>query len=98
MKEYRNERIASLITQKLNEIFQREFDFNGALVTIKNVEIDKELKEAKIKIAVIPSELEIYVFQEIDKEKKNLQRKLLKKLFIRSIPNLKFLIEKHLEE
>jgi len=95
MKNYRNERVASVITENLNLIFQKEFDFGSALVTIVNTEVEKDLSEAKIKIAVIPSDQELAVYQTINSKKRYLQNKLLKILNIKPMPALSFLIEKH---
>jgi ribosome-binding factor A len=95
MKTYRNERVASVITKNLNLIFQKEFDFGGALVTIVSTEVEKDLSQAKIKIAVIPVKDEIPVYQTINNKKKYLQNKLLKILNIKPMPTLNFLIEKH---
>jgi len=94
MRTFRNLRLEDLIQQYLGELLIREFDFNGALVTIKEVIVDKDLKQAKVKLSFIPFEKELEAFILIDSRKKELQRKLLRKLNIRPLPQLKFEIER----
>lgn len=73
----------------------REFDFEGALVTIANIEIGEDLKEARVKISVIPYEKEVAAYEEIEERRRELQHKLLKRLNIKPMPHLKFFIESH---
>ena len=94
MRTFRSERIEDLIQQYLGELLVREFDFDGALTTIKSVEVDKELLIAKVKIGVIPFEKELATFILIDSKKKELQGKLLRKLNIRPLPQIKFEIDR----
>lgn len=94
MRTFRSERVEDLIQQYLGELLAREFDFDGALTTIKSVEVDKKLYMAKVKLAVIPFEKELATFIMVDSKKKELQRKLLRKLNIRPLPQLKFEIDR----
>lgn len=94
MRTFRSQRVEDLIQEYLAELLIREFDFDGALVTIKTVAVDSDLKTASVKLSVIPFEKELATYIMVDSRKKELQRKLLRKLNIRPLPQLKFEIER----
>lgn len=93
MRRYRNLKIASVIEEELGKLLLTEFDFDGALVTITDVFVDTDLLQARVKLGIIPVERGPYVFLEIEKKRKFLQGKLLRKLNIKPMPRLKFEIE-----
>ena len=86
---FRNLRVENLIQEELGKIFSKDFEF-GAFVTIADIEVDSKLEEAKVKVSVIPEEKGKEVFDLLEKEKKNLQFKLLRKINIKPMPRLKF--------
>lgn len=94
MKPYRNLKIASLIQQELSHLLIKEFNFEGALVTITRVEVSEDLLQAKVDLGIIPPEKEPEVFNMIERRRKELRYKLLKKMRIRSVPRLRFKVEK----
>lgn len=94
MRTFRSLRLEDLIQQYLGELLIREFDFNGVLVTIREVIVGEDLKTARVKLSFIPFEKELESFIMIDSRKKELQRKLLRKLNVRPMPQLKFEIER----
>jgi ribosome-binding factor A len=93
MKE-RIKRINGLIKEVLSQIVFKQTDFEGVLVTLTRVETEKDLKKAKVFVSIIPEKMEKEVF-EILKKKKNYFRHLLgKKVFLKKIPEIEFLIDK----
>lgn len=94
MRTFRPLRVASLIQKELGEILLRDFDFEGALATIKSVEVSSDLSEAKIGLAVIPFEKEPEIFIMITARQRELQVKLLRRINIKPMPRLKFKIER----
>lgn len=73
----------------------REFDFEGAIVTISEVEIGEDLDRANVKLSIIPFEKEPEMYKMIEARKKELQHKLLKKMNVRPMPQIHFMIESH---
>ena len=90
MKPYRHLRVANLIQEKIAEIIEREFEFQNTIITVTAVEVSQDLLQAKIKLGIIPREKAPEVFLAIEKEKKYLQNKILKKINIKPMPKLEF--------
>ena len=53
--KHRNLRIGSLIRDELGKIIMREIEFPECLVTITEVEVDKQMDSADVFVSVIPS-------------------------------------------
>ena len=92
MKPYRNLKIASLIQHELGEMLPREFNFDGALVTIVDVEVGEKMEEAFVKLSILPLHRGPEMFTIIDSRKRELQGKLLRKMNIKPMPRLVFKI------
>lgn len=90
MRRYRNLKISSVIEEELGKLLEREFDFDGALVTIVDVFVDTDLLQACVKLGIIPVEKGPETFFKIEKRKKELQHELLRKLNIKPMPRLRF--------
>lgn len=86
---FRSLRVKNLIQTELSKIFTKDIEF-GAFVTIADIEVDAKLEEAIVKVSVIPEEKGKEVFDLLEKERKNLQFKLLRKMNIKPMPRLKF--------
>ncbi|MGC9610796.1 MAG: ribosome-binding factor A [Minisyncoccia bacterium] len=93
MRPYRNLKIAALIQEKLSEIFVREFNFEGALVTIVGVDVDEKLDKAFVKLSILPFQKGPEMFTMIDKSRRALEHKLLRIMNIKPMPRLVFKIE-----
>ncbi len=93
MKLHRPARTASIIKRELNNLFLRELEFQGTIVTITAVEVSGDLLQAKVKVGIIPKEKNQEVMQTLEKKRKKLQHKLLKRTRLRNIPKLVFEID-----
>lgn len=98
MKNYRPQRVESLIKEELNGIIMRELEFNGALATIMSVEVSRDLNSAIIKLGVLPSEKAAEVLMTLSRNEAKLQYLLLKKINIKPMPRIVFEIEKIQQE
>lgn len=88
---YRNLRVANLIQEELGKIILREIEFGkSVLVTITEVEVLKDLRQAKIKLGVIPSASAKEVMDLIEQQRPFLQRLLMKKINIKPMPRIEF--------
>jgi ribosome-binding factor A len=92
MKPYRNLKIASLIQHELGEMITREFNFDGALVTIVDVMVGDKMEEAFVKLSILPLHRGPEMFKMIDNRRRELQGKLLRKMNIKPMPKLIFKI------
>jgi ribosome-binding factor A len=95
VKLFRRPKIESVLEHELNNLLLRDFDFDGTLVTIISVEVSDDLGQAKVRISVIPKEKSLEVSQALEKKRREVQHKLLKKTRLRSVPKLVFEIENH---
>ena len=96
--KYRKERLSNLIEEELSKIIVREMEFDGALVTITGVEVSQEADFADVKFSVLPSTKAKEVAQAFKENAGNLQRLLIRKLSMRSIPYIRFKYDPGLEK
>jgi ribosome-binding factor A len=89
----RNERVSELIRKELGELILRELEFPGAIMTIIEVEVTKKIDYARIHCSVIPSSKEGEVLRILQSAKFSLQGDLLRKINIRPMPDLSFIID-----
>ena len=92
MRPFRNLKIESLIEQELSRILAREFHVDGSLVTISSVSVSKDLAKAEVKLSIIPYDKELEVYDEILNQSRHIEHVLLRKMNIRPMPKLEFLI------
>jgi ribosome-binding factor A len=90
MKPYRNLKAGTLIQDELGKLFTRDFNFEGALVTILDVLVDEKLLHATVRIGIIPYEKGPGVFNFLTRHAADMHHKLVRKLNIKPVPFLKF--------
>ena len=95
--DYRNERMGNLVREELSKIIARELEFENALVTITEVEVDKKIDKAKVMVSVIPSEKAKEVFKILDVARNSLQTILFRKLNLKPMPRIQFEIDRGFE-
>jgi ribosome-binding factor A len=93
MKFFRAERVSKLLKEHISELIVREVEFKNALVTVTDVEVDKKLDHAKVKISVIPADRALAAIHELDKQASHLQYLLLKKINIKPMPRIAFAVD-----
>ncbi|MFA6407831.1 MAG: ribosome-binding factor A [Candidatus Paceibacterota bacterium] len=93
MKPFRNLKAGSLIEEELGKILTRDYNFEGALVTITDVLVDEKLLHATIKIGIIPFAKSAIAYRILTSSASGLRQKLLKKMNIKPMPFLKFEID-----
>jgi ribosome-binding factor A len=92
---HRMEKINELIRDLLGEILTRELTLKaGVFPTIAKVDTTKDLRYTRIFLSVYPEKEEGYVLQALRNEMFEIQGKLNKKLHIRPLPRVEFLIDK----
>ncbi len=93
MRPFRNLKAGSVIAEELNKIFQRDFDFGGALVTLTSVGVSEDMADATVKISILPFEKEVEIYKMIEGRRREIQGKLLRKMNIKPMPRLEFVID-----
>jgi len=92
MKTFRDLRVASLIGRELSKLFLKKIDFDGVFVTITAVEVSTDLLQAKVKLGIIPFEKGPEVFNLLEERRRELQHLLLKRINIKPMPRIKFVM------
>lgn len=86
--------INELVKQELGKLILTELEFpQGCLVTITKVDTSKDLRQAKIWLSVLPAYLIKKVLAKLSANVGHLQFLLNKKLSMKPLPRLKFLID-----
>ncbi len=78
---------------ELGKLILKEIEAPGALATITEVEVSDDLSRAIVKVSVYPTERSEEVKKQLDKIRSELQWKLLKKMNIRPMPRIEFMID-----
>lgn len=98
MRTHRTARLKSLIHQLVAEILQRDYGQEGSLVTIASVELNSASDHAKIFISILPSTHRDKIFSYLKKQEKKIEWTLLRKMPIRPVPSLEFVLDIGLSE
>lgn len=94
MRFYRSERVESLIQHHLGEIITRELEFGGPLVTIMGVDLDRKLEHAEVRVSVVPAASAEAAMRMLGNEAGRLQFLLLKKINIKPMPRIAFVLDR----
>jgi ribosome-binding factor A len=89
---FRAERVGKLIREELSKMILREVEL-PALATITEVEVDKKLEGARVKVSVLPASGEKAVLTELTTRAGYFQHLLLKKINIKPMPRILFVID-----
>lgn len=87
-------KLNKLIKEHLGEIFQRELSLKpGVFLTIAKVDTTPDIRYTRVSISVFPFKESDYALKTIKKEIYPIQGALNKKLAMRPLPRLQFLLD-----
>jgi ribosome-binding factor A len=90
----RLQRVNELLRREISQLLLRQFGFRDVFVTITRVETSIDLRQAKIKISIMPLEKSQQILRILEKNIFSLQQLLNKKLIMRPVPKIRFEIDK----
>lgn len=90
----RTNRVNKLIKKEISQSLLKEINFSDILVTVIGVETSPDLRQAKVKITVLPQEKSGIALNIIQRNIYPLQQIINKKLRIRRSPKIIFEIDK----
>lgn len=90
----RIEQVNDLIREELGKIIDRDVDFPAALVTITRVVTSSDLHYADVFLSILPVTQEGAATELLESHIGSVQRSLNRKLRMRPVPRIKFLIDK----
>ncbi len=95
----RIEQVNELIRRELGKIVLREIDFpQGIMVTLTRIETSVDLEQSKIYVSAFPEEKAKTVLVILNQNIYDIQQRLNKRLKMKIIPKISFVIEKETVE
>lgn len=92
-------KLNKLIKQHLGEIFQRELSLKpGLFLTIAKVDTTPDIRYTRVSISVFPYKESDYALKTLNKEIYSIQGALNKKLAMRPLPRIEFILDSTEEE
>jgi len=78
-----------LLRREISSVVQRDFEWNGALVTISDVDVTQDLKEAKVYVSILGGSAP-GVLDQLERKRGFIQSKVAKRVVLRNTPVLMF--------
>ncbi len=95
----RIQRINELLKQEISELILKELDFSkDIIITVTTVEASPDLRQAKVKVSIMPFLQADKVLKALNFRALVIQRLLNKKLKMKSIPKIKFELDRSEEK
>ena len=88
----RLDRINELLRREISTVVQQNFEFDGALVTINEVDITQDLREAKVFVGVICG-YGAKVIEQLEYKRGMIQKRVAKRVVLRCTPVLDFRLD-----
>ena len=85
----RLDRINELMKREISTIVQKDFEFKNSLVTISDVEVTQDLREAKVFVSVLGGHMD-NVLDKLTASKSSIQSQVNKRVTLRCTPVLMF--------
>lgn len=92
MASKRMDRVNELLRREIGNVVQRDYEWNGLLVTISDVEITQDLKEGKVWTSVLGGH-SAPVLKKLNRDHGAIQGKVMKRVVLKSTPVLKFVCD-----
>src|SRR5438067_8608132 len=84
--KHRMLRVNEVVKRELSGILAREISFEGALVTINNVEVTSDLKNAHVFVSVLGSETRESVMKKLEEHRSAFQSELARRVTMKFTP------------
>jgi ribosome-binding factor A len=98
MAKHRLERVNELLRRELGDLLQREIHFDAPLVTIQQVDVTPDLKNAHVYLSVIGSEKQRKgVLSQLYTRRPHLQFLLSRRVTMKHTPQLHFKLDEGIE-
>ncbi|MCX8239457.1 MAG: ribosome-binding factor A [Akkermansiaceae bacterium] len=88
----RLERVNELLRREISAVVQRDFEWKNALVTITDVDVTQDLKEAKVFVSILGGSTP-GILAQLSRKRGFIQGKVAKRVTMRSTPVLNFRVD-----
>jgi ribosome-binding factor A len=85
----RLDRVNELLRREIGNVIQKDYEWHGKLVTVSDVEVTQDLKEAKVWTSVLGGEA-APVIHKLNHDHGSIQTKVMKRVVLKSTPVLHF--------
>jgi ribosome-binding factor A len=86
----RLDRVNELLRREISAIIQKDYEWHGSLVTLNDIEVTHDFKEAKVWIGVLGGNPRP-VLDKLNRDHGAIQNKAMKRVVLKSTPVLRFL-------
>ena len=90
-------RVNELLKRELSSIITREITFDGALVTLNQVDVTPDLKHAHVYVSVLGKEGQAAAMEKLEENRVVLQTALAKSVTLKYTPHLVFHLDDSIE-
>ena len=92
----RMDRVNELLKREISSVLQREFEWEGSLVTINAVDVSQDLKEAKVYVGVLGGREE-KVISRLNDQHGFIQGRVMRRVVLKNTPVLRFVGDQSVE-
>jgi len=85
----RLDRVNELLRREISAVLQRDYQWHGALVTVSDIDITQDLKEAKVWVSILGGNVAT-VLEKLNREHGSIQARIMKRIVLKSTPVLHF--------
>ncbi|MDA7930503.1 30S ribosome-binding factor RbfA [Akkermansiaceae bacterium] len=85
----RLDRVNELLRREISAVVQRDFEWNNALVTVSEVDVTQDLKEAKVFVSILGGSAP-GILDQLERKRGFIQSKVSKRVVLRNTPVLMF--------
>ncbi len=86
----RLDRVNELLRREIGNVIQKDYEWQGKLVTVSAVEVTQDLKEGKVWTSVLGGPAPP-VIDKLNRDHGSIQTKIMKRVVLKSTPVLRFL-------
>ena len=90
MATRRLDKVNELMKREIGSFIQKEFDWNGTIVSILQVEITEDLKEGRVWVGVVGRMAPTQVIEKLTRNRGVIQKAVSKRVILRNTPKLTF--------
>lgn len=85
----RLDRVNELLRREIGNVIQKDYEWHGKLVTVSDIEVTQDLKEAKVWTSVLGGDA-TPVIDKLNRDHGSIQSKVMKRVVLKSTPVLHF--------
>ena len=85
----RQDRVNELLRREISAVLQRDFEWKNSLVTVSDVDVTQDLKEAKVFVSILGGSAP-GILDQLERKRGFIQGKVSKRVVLRNTPVLMF--------